>query len=516
MNAMKKKLFVYMVLLAGLLVLAGAMGLFLLGRFYDARRETYTTLDLQMAFFEKEITSQFENAAAMGIQMSGKMKSLIDGELAKKNIGFDDLNDSEEEISALEDSMFEPLRQFLLESGCSGAFVILDTTVNRSASETGDSRSGLYLELGGNSGPEDILLYRGSSAIGKSHGVYPHRKWRLEFRTNSFPGYKEALSVSPLPPERSYRFSGPSVLPGTSEKAVFLTVPISGGSGKTVGVCGFEINESLFKKMHAQSSSLTRLLCLLDMDGGVTIAPEQTLSSGIFGGYYEAPDEELTAAEFSGGLSSFTGEKNTYIGIRRTTVLSPSNPNVLLAVMIPKADYRATVRRNAATIIIFVLLLGFFAVTISMYFSRKYLSPIMKEISEAKAEQEAAKEEALRAKNEKEAAQAEAEKAKAEQTAAQAEAERAKHDFERVAPKAREEIDSDSFEIFKENLKKLTPKESEIFELYLGNHTTQEILDAEGFTVNALKYHNKNIYSKLGVTSKKELLKYITLLQHGY
>ena len=140
----------------------------------------------------------------------------------------------------------------------------------------------------------------------------------------------------------------------------------------------------------------------------------------------------------------------------------------------------------------------------------------MKEISEAKAEQEAAKEEALRAKNEKEAAQAEAEKAKAEQTAAQAEAERAKHDFERVAPKAREEIDSDSFEIFKENLKKLTPKESEIFGLYLGNHTTQEILDAEGFTVNALKYHNKNIYSKLGVTSKKELLKYITLLQHGY
>ena len=33
-------------------------------------------------------------------------------------------------------------------------------------------------------------------------------------------------------------------------------------------------------------------------------------------------------------------------------------------------------------------------------------------------------------------------------------------------------------------------------------------------TENTLKYHNKNIYSKLGISSRKQLLRYATLKQH--
>ena len=31
---------------------------------------------------------------------------------------------------------------------------------------------------------------------------------------------------------------------------------------------------------------------------------------------------------------------------------------------------------------------------------------------------------------------------------------------------------------------------------------------------NTLKYHNKNIYSKLGVTSRKQLLEYAALMKY--
>ena len=37
-------------------------------------------------------------------------------------------------------------------------------------------------------------------------------------------------------------------------------------------------------------------------------------------------------------------------------------------------------------------------------------------------------------------------------------------------------------------------------------------MDEFDITENTLKYHNRNIYSKLGVTSRKELLRYAALL----
>lgn len=53
----------------------------------------------------------------------------------------------------------------------------------------------------------------------------------------------------------------------------------------------------------------------------------------------------------------------------------------------------------------------------------------------------------------------------------------------------------------------LTPSESEIFKLYLKGKQTKEILEILCITENTLKYHNKNIYSKLGVINRKELIK---------
>ena len=41
----------------------------------------------------------------------------------------------------------------------------------------------------------------------------------------------------------------------------------------------------------------------------------------------------------------------------------------------------------------------------------------------------------------------------------------------------------------------------------------KEILAILGVTENTLKFHNKNIYNKLGVSSRKQLLRYATLLK---
>ena len=56
------------------------------------------------------------------------------------------------------------------------------------------------------------------------------------------------------------------------------------------------------------------------------------------------------------------------------------------------------------------------------------------------------------------------------------------------------------------NLKKLTKTERIIFDCYISGKNTKEIMSELMITENTLKFHNKNIYSKLNVSSRKHLL----------
>ena len=51
----------------------------------------------------------------------------------------------------------------------------------------------------------------------------------------------------------------------------------------------------------------------------------------------------------------------------------------------------------------------------------------------------------------------------------------------------------------------LTPTERMIFDLYIAHTATKDVLAAMNIKENTLKYHNKNLYSKLGVSSRKEI-----------
>ena len=59
---------------------------------------------------------------------------------------------------------------------------------------------------------------------------------------------------------------------------------------------------------------------------------------------------------------------------------------------------------------------------------------------------------------------------------------------------------------FIDNLTTLTKTERIIFDLYISGKTTKEILHTMNITENTLKFHNKNIYSKLNVASRKQLI----------
>ncbi len=66
--------------------------------------------------------------------------------------------------------------------------------------------------------------------------------------------------------------------------------------------------------------------------------------------------------------------------------------------------------------------------------------------------------------------------------------------------------DSEKIEFFQKGITTLTATEKKIFELYLDSNGTKDVLTKMNIKENTLKYHNKNIYGKLGVSSRKQLL----------
>jgi len=95
---------------------------------------------------------------------------------------------------------------------------------------------------------------------------------------------------------------------------------------------------------------------------------------------------------------------------------------------------------------------------------------------------------------------AEEEKLKAQLTRQTAEpAEPAAAD-EKLTPEEREMLTQ-----FRTGLARLTPKERELYDCYVEGLTTDVIMEKLAIKENTLKFHSKNLYSKLGVKSRKQL-----------
>ncbi len=68
------------------------------------------------------------------------------------------------------------------------------------------------------------------------------------------------------------------------------------------------------------------------------------------------------------------------------------------------------------------------------------------------------------------------------------------------------EISPERIEFFMIGLQQLTPTEREVYTAYIARVTTKEIMANLNIKETTLKYHSRNIYNKLGVSSRKELI----------
>ena len=64
-----------------------------------------------------------------------------------------------------------------------------------------------------------------------------------------------------------------------------------------------------------------------------------------------------------------------------------------------------------------------------------------------------------------------------------------------------------------EQLSNLTPTERKVYNCYIEGMSTKEVLKELNISENTLKFHNKNLYGKLGVSSRKQLRECSTAVQ---
>lgn len=537
---MKTKLFLYMLVPVILILVLLASCLSLFDRFKTPKDTLAERLDMQAMSFEQQLLSHRNSLITVGAYLSGDAATLIEAYLADAGISFDELSNGAR-LADLQERIIEPLRQYLLQAECSGAFVLLNATAGKNAAEP--TRSGLYLQVNGyEADRREIILYRGIPSVGKAHGIMPHRKWRLEAQQNVIRGWDDSHSHSHSDPARmpahTYRFTEIFTLPGMSEKAMLLMLPIRGSDGKDLGVCGFEVSESCFARLHSQTTKLSHFTGLLTYDDDSHMDGDSItsfFSCGADDGYYRAPGGVLAVSDFGDGILELTGEDNTYLGMKRSYNDARTGGSFATFVMTNKSDYDSAAMDTIVKNLLLIALLTALSIAFCVFFSRSYLAPVLKSLEQLKrdeqrahrgapveiddllaflAEKDRNKQSVIDGlKLEMKEANEELSRIQKEKTRIQEEYVRAKTQITRLTSSSAQEVDPEGYAHFTANLCKLTPREREIFDLYLGGRNGKEIRDVLCISENTLKYHNKHIYETLNVSSRKELLHYAAMLE---
>ena len=175
---MHRKLLLYMLALVLVVVLFIATGLFFVGQFSTTTEKYSTNLTFQAEFYTRQIEKFFDDLSMMNEMLANDSSAIIDNYLNEKGIHISALNDSQLYTEGVQEVLFPKLKEELLKADASGAFIMLDATVNTGTANSDKSRTGLYFQRSTlDRTDETLLLFRGSAELGRTNNIMPHRKW---------------------------------------------------------------------------------------------------------------------------------------------------------------------------------------------------------------------------------------------------------------------------------------------------------------------------------------------------
>ena len=523
--SMRRRLLLYMGALAALLLFSLFAVLLLLGQLKSPREEMKKSLTFQMEAFRSDVTSLWRNVSVMGVHLSEDMTALIEERVKD----FDALSGSADALEQLEASMLGPLCQHVQQADCSGGFVLLSVSLNPDAAA--DSFSGLYVQRSNaEHTTSDLLLYRGMTDIGRQHRVMPHRKWAQEFCPADFPGLADQLEAASAPIERACRTTELLTLPGTTEQAILLSVPMVGADGRVYGLCGFSVNQTYFSAHHAQPSAVSSLACVLS-DAAEGLDVQRGLLTYPTGDFCFVPDELLEKRSLRGGLTAFVGSELSFVGISEpfTVAVGDEAPHDL-TVLIPKSDYDRALLKSRLEAAGVLMLLLFFAVSCCLFYTRHYLRPILRDIERLKDESGGAQmtfdelqpvsarlrshEQTITVlETEKLDLQGQVEHMQSQVVDTQEQLDDSLAEIRRLAYLGKKELDPADYQKFLEGYAKLSSKELEICAALAKGLSARQCAEQTGNALSTIDTYRKRVYGKTNIHRVRQLRLCYALMQ---
>ena len=523
--SMRRRLLLYMGALAALLLFSLFAVLLLLGQLKSPREEMKKSLTFQMEAFRSDVTSLWRNVSVMGVHLSEDMTALIEERVKD----FDALSGSADALEQLEASMLGPLCQHVQQADCSGGFVLLSVSLNPDAAA--DSFSGLYVQRSNaEHTTSDLLLYRGMTDIGRQHRVMPHRKWAQEFCPADFPGLADQLEAASAPIERACRTTELLTLPGTTEQAILLTVPMIGADGTVYGLCGFSVNQTYFLAHHAQPTGNGSLACVLS-DSAEGLDVQRGLLTYPTGDFCFVPDELLEKRSLRGGLTAFVGSELSFVGISEpfTVAVGDEAPHDL-TVLIPKSDYDRALLKSRLEAAGVLMLLLFFAVSCCLFYTRRYLRPILRDIERLKDESGGAQmtfdelqpvsarlrshEQTITVlETEKLDLQGQVEHMQSQVVDTQEQLDDSLAEIRRLAYLGKKDLDPADYQKFLEGYAKLSSKELEICAALAKGLSARQCAEQTGNALSTIDTYRKRVYEKTNIHRVRQLRLCYALMQ---
>ena len=509
--SMHLRLFLFLILFLNAIMLGVFLMLFSIGIFKIGLPEHRPVFENELTHFTGDIYQAFGAVSIQAVDLAKGLSASLERNLEEHGGTAASLQETPDLLEHLMDKELEKLTGALEKSWGSGVFLLLDATVNPDLPGAGDSRACLYLKNMEpniiNGMPANLRLSLGPMAIARTNNIRILPQWQMELDVGEMPFLPELISVEKeqtRPFSRLYRWSEGKSLPGSSERNMLCSVPLIASDGTVFGLCGFEVSEMLFKLSYTpKSDRYGHLLCLLSPLEENTLRLSGALFTGDFSAGSAAPERtEMKISSATNGFYSYRQpEKEVYAGLHQTVSLYPVNSKYAderwaVALMMPAQELNALISVKIRNLILGLFALMLINIGLASFISQKYIHPVVEALEHIKQPNPAAKTKILEIDD------------LIEFLATQDELSASR---ERKEPLVQEY--SALYQEFVKNIRTLSAAEKAVFDLYVQGHTANEIAEILCLSINTIKTHNRRIYMKLSVTSRKELMIYIQMME---
>jgi DNA-binding CsgD family transcriptional regulator len=285
--------------------------------------------------------------------------------------------------------------------------------------------------------------------------------------------------------------------------------------GRFLGVSGFEIGARKFARdnpLDNNNLNTTGLFFTFPATDSKQFRLNKALYTGnAILGYELSRIQEMTISENSQGLKVFKqSDNNACVGLWSDLAIYPSNSpfasnRFVTAAVISDKDFSAIVFSSRLRLILIGAILLCVGIMLSVFLSGRYEKPFNELLESMKKGDMSAKSNIQEIDDLLEFMHSQLNEHPSTENGNQ-------ESNEEQVDKTFEASTEDILDRFIENTKKLSRAEADVFNLYFEGYSAQEIGSMLNLSINTIKTHNRRIFAKLNVSSRKELQTWVNAL----